>query len=103
MSNQNFWKQSARIAGKSRGPSKGIITLWDHNIFELIQSQISQHWIFFSLLHHQFNIPVNLFNLYVPNLNLEKKEYLRALQNFVGNARLDNIILVGDLNVTLQS
>ena len=69
---KKIWKKGAILAVSSRGASKGIGTLWDEQKFELIESKQYTHWIYTKLLHIETNIQVSLFNIYVPNIFVEK-------------------------------
>ena len=59
------------------------------------------HWIYTNLHHIDSGTRVSLFNLYVPNLLHEKKNYWDSVQAFLNLHNPRNIILAGDLNITL--
>jgi len=60
------------------------------------------HWIHTKLLHKDSGNLVSLFNIYVPQHIEEKKNCWETLQDFLQKTDLENIILGGDLNVTLN-
>ena len=79
MEKETFLQLSKKIRNKggglaisSRGASRGIGTFWDEQKFELIESKQYTHWIYTKLLHKETNIQVSLFNIYVPNIFVEK-------------------------------
>ena len=61
------------------------------------------HWVFTKLNHKQSGRKVSLFNLYVPVLHAEKKECWNSLEFFLQLHNRENIIVAGDLNVTLAA
>jgi exonuclease III len=98
---KELWKISQGIAESARGASGGIGTLWNTMKFDLVNFEASTHWIYTSLLHKETNRLVSLFNLYVPVLLEEKRNCWDTLKDFLLLKDLDNIIIGGDLNVTL--
>ena len=50
----------------ARGYASGIATLWQENLFSLVKSHVTQHWIFSKLRLTPSKNIVALFNLYVP-------------------------------------
>ena len=85
----------------ARGSSGGLATLWSKDLFSLENSFVSQHWIFTELRHFSSKITLSLFNLYVPVTFQEKRDCLNSLDVFLAARNLSNIIIVGDLNITL--
>jgi exonuclease III len=77
-SSLKFWKKGGGVAVSSRGASGGIDTLWDASKFDLVSTKSCTHWILTQLLHKASGTQVCLFNIYVPVLFSEKK-------NFVGS------------------
>jgi hypothetical protein len=59
------------------------------------------HWIFTQLLHKELGQTVSLFNIYVPQHIEEKIICWQSIQDYLIDNELENIILGGDLNVTL--
>jgi exonuclease III len=99
---RNAWKNSQGIAENARGASGGLCTLWNTTKIELLNSDTRMHWIHTSLLHKDSGVQVNLINIYVPQHIEEKRICWETLQDFLQKNELDNIILGGDLNVTLS-
>ena len=61
------------------------------------------HWIYTNLCHKDSGLQVSLFNLYVPNLLSKKTQCWDSLESFLIMHNPRNIILAGDLNVTLSA
>ena len=100
---KKFWKKGPGIANNSRGASRGIATFWDSTLYDLEAEECELHWVFTKLIHKPSGRMVSLFNLYVPVLVLEKKDCWSLLESFLNMQRLENIIVAGDLNVTLAA
>ena len=98
-----FWKKGPGIAIRSKGASRGIATFWDSTKFEMIKEECSDHWIFTSFLHWDSGQQVSLFNMYVPTLFSEKRSCWDSIDLFLSQHRPRNIIIAGDLNVTLAT
>jgi exonuclease III len=98
-----LWKNNQGIAENARGASGGIGTLWNTMKFDLIRIETCTHWIYTSLLHKETGRLVSLFNLYVPVLLDEKRICWDTLKDFLLLNDLENIIIGGDLNVTLAA
>jgi len=100
---KSFWKKGQGRAISSRGASGGIATFWDTSKYDLINEERSSHWLFTKFNHIESGTQVSLFNLYVPILYSEKKSCWDTLVNFLNMHNPRNIILAGDLNVTLAT
>jgi exonuclease III len=98
---QVVWRNSQGTAENARGASGGLGTVWNTNKFELISADSTTHWIHTKLLHKATDRLVSLFNIYVPQILLEKQQCWETLKDYLQHNDLDNIILGGDLNVTL--
>ena len=97
-----FWKFFEGLAVSARGASGGIGSLWRKDGFNLIHSVSNTHWILSILLHKDSSIQLSLFNIYVPILYMEKKSWWKSIQDCLSSQNINNIILVGDLNITLR-
>jgi exonuclease III len=97
------WNISSGIAESSRGASGGLGTIWNSKKYNLFMHEAHKHWIFTSLLHLETGRQVSLFNLYVPVLPEDKKSCWETLRDFLQQNVMDNIILGGDLNLTLST
>jgi hypothetical protein len=71
--------------------------------FDLIRTETCMQWIYTSLLHKETGRLVSLFNLYVPVLLNEKRNCWDSIKDFLLSNDLENIIIGGDLNVTLAA
>ena len=96
---EKFCKKGTGTAINSRGASGGIATFRNSNLYTLEAEVRELHWIFTKLLHKPSGHSVSLFNLYVPVLQLEKKDCWNNLESFLNHQHLDNIIVAGDLNL----
>ena len=96
-----FWKKRGKAAISSRGASEGIGTLWDDKKFKAVAIKYSPNWILTLLRHIDTNILVRIFNLYAPNSYAEKRNCWNLLREERSNL-LGNVIIAGDLNVTLS-
>ena len=95
------WKLTAGKAISARSSCGGIATLWCEEKFQLKKWFSKQHWIFSELFHIASKTSVALFNLYVPVNHNEKRECWSSLTDFLVSNSPVNIILVGDLNISL--
>lgn len=96
-------EKSQGITVSARGASGGLGTLWDTVKYDLISFEACMHWIFTSLLHKETGRLVSLFNLYVLVLLGEKRNCWDSIKEFLLSNDLENIIIGGDLNVTLAA
>lgn len=97
----HFWKRGTGRAVSSRGTSGGLATFWNTMSLELIEEESTTHWLFTKLCHIESGHSVSLVNIYAPVLLSEKKECWESIKRFLSLNHLDNIVLAGDLNVTL--
>jgi len=63
--------------------------------------ELKKVWIFTNLLHLETGSQVSLFNLYVPIILEDNKSCWETLRDFLQQNELENIILGGDLDLTL--
>ena len=98
-----FWKKGPGKAVSSRGASGGLATFWDSSKFELLSFHSTTHWIFTKFIHKVSGHHVSLFNLYVPILIAKQKECWESIDSFLSAHMPRNIIISGDLNVTLAA
>lgn len=96
-----LWKISRGITENTRGASGDIGTFWNTMKFDLVNFEARTHWIYTNLLHRETTQLISLFNLYVPVLLEEKIICWDSLKDYLQLKDLDNIIIGGDLNVTL--
>jgi exonuclease III len=97
-----LWKKGAGVAISARGASGGIGSLWNSSTLEILKTKYYTHWILTNLLHKESGIQVSIFNLDVLVLPEEKKDCWNKLREFLNMHQIENIIIVGDLNVTLS-
>lgn len=100
---KSFWKKGPGIAMSSKGASGGIGTFWNSGLYDLDSEECTMHWIFTKFIHKPSSQTVSLFNLYVPVLFSEKKDCWNSLELALNKLQPDNIIIAGDLNVTLAT
>jgi hypothetical protein len=97
-----LWKKGASAAINTRGSYGGIGSLWNSSTFKILKTKHYIHWILTILIHKESGIQVSIFNLYVPVLLEEKKDCWNKLKEFLSMHQIENIIIIGDLNVTLS-
>lgn len=97
------WNKKAGKAVSSRGTSGGLATLWNGDLFQLENHKETQHWIQTELMHKASKLNINLFNLYVPVSYQEKRECWRSLSSYLEQIAPSNIIIAGDLNITMKA
>ena len=68
----------------------------------MVNSSETQHWIFTKLRHIPSKLSLDIFNLYVPVNFQEKKQCWSSLVDFVATYTPSNIIVAGDLNITMD-
>ena len=96
-----FWKKGPGRAVSARGASGGLATFWDSAKLDLVEEGITTHWLFTKMLHKESGHLVSIFNLYVPVSYTEKKESWDSLKLFLNQHNPENLVVAGDLNVTL--
>ena len=77
------WKLNNGIIAIARGTCGGLATIWMEDKYTLLSSFTSQHWIYTELLCSASKITLALFNMYVPENHMEKKECWTSLSNFL--------------------
>jgi exonuclease III len=97
-----FWKKGPGRAVSARGASGGLATFWDSAKLDLVEEEGTTHWLFTKLHHKDSGHLVSLFNLYVPVSYAEKKECWDSLKLFLNLHNPENLVVAGDLNVTLS-
>jgi exonuclease III len=100
---KSLWKKCQGIEVSARGSLGGLGTLWDTMKYDLIRIETGMHWIYTSLLHKETGRLVSLFNLYVLVMLNEKRNCWDSIKDFLLSNDLENIIIGGDLNVTLEA
>jgi exonuclease III len=98
-----FWKRGNGRAVSARGASGGLGTFWNSSVLELVEEESNIHWLFTKFLHKDSGNLVSLFNVYAPVLLSEKKECWDSIHNFLCHTLHENLVLAGDLNVTLAT
>ena len=102
LARKTFWKKGHGKALSLRGASGGFGTFWDNSKINLIEEESNTHWIFTKFLHKESDHHVSIFNLYVPILMSEKRICWDSLKSFLGMHNPENVIITGDLNITLS-
>ena len=98
-----FWIKGQGKAVSARGASGGIATFWDNSIYDLEAEYSSTHWLFTKILHKDSGHHVSLFNVYVPISPAKKRICWDSLKSYLSMHNPVNIIIAGDLNVTLAA
>ena len=98
---KTFWRKGHGRVVSARGASGGIASFWDSSIYDLIHEDFSPHWLFTKLLHKDSGQQVSMFNIYAPVLPAEKKYCWDSILSYLLLHSPENIIIAGDLNVTL--
>ena len=98
---KTFWKKGHGKKMSSRGTSGGMDTFWDNSKFDLIEEESNTHWIFTKFVHRESSHHVSLFNLYVPILLSKKRSCWDSWNSLLGMCNPENVIIAGDLNITL--
>jgi len=96
-----FWKKDGVKETSAHGASGGLGSLWNPNKFSLISESLKTHWIFLKLQHLESKETIFLFNVYAPKNVGEKKQCWDSIKNLAELENLENIIIAGDLNLTL--
>ena len=78
-------------------------TLWNTNKFSLVSEILNTHWLFLKMQHLVTKEIISLFNVYVPVNAGEKKVYWDSVRNLADLVNLENVIIVGDLNLSFIS
>jgi len=99
---RNLWKRGEGQAVSARGASGGLGTLWNANKFSKIKEVANTHWMLSKLQHVDSNETLCLFNVYVPASAGEKKSCWESIKSMVDSEDLRNVIIAGDLNLTLS-
>lgn len=99
---KNLWKRSEGQAVSARGASGGLGTLWNANKFSKVKEVANPHWLFTKLKHVDSVETLCLFNVYVPVSAGEKKICWDSIRGLAESEDLANIIIAGDLNLTLS-
>ena len=97
-----FWKNGPGWEVSTRGASGGLETFWDSAKLDLVEEEGTTHWLFTKLYHKGSGHLVSLFNLYVHVSINEKKDCWDSLALFLNQSNPVNLIVAGDLNVTLS-
>jgi len=99
---RNLWKRSEGQAISACGASGGLGTLWNANKFSKIKEVDNTHWLLSNLQHVDSNETLCLFNVYVSASAGEKKSCWESIKSMVDSEDLRNVIIAGDLNLTLS-
>ena len=100
---KKFWFKSEARAISARGASGGIGTLWNPNKFVVTFEARNTHWLLLKMQNLDTKEILCLFNVYSPVNVGEKKECWDTIRQQADLTNLENIIIAGDLNLTLHS
>ena len=99
---KKFWNKGGTLAVSARGASRGLGTLWNSSKLRLTAKKEHAHWLFTKLQHQESMETFSLFNVYVPVSSKEKETCWESLRNMAEEEDLENILIAGDLNITLS-
>jgi exonuclease III len=99
---KKVWKGSSGQAVSARGASGGLGSLWNPLKYRLVTEWHNTHWLFFKLQPLDSREAFSLFTVYVPTNIGEKKECWDSIRHLLELEKLKNIIVAGDLNLTLR-
>jgi len=99
---RKLWKRSEGKAVSARGASGGLGTLWNAKKFLRIKEVANTHWLLSRLQHIDSDETLYLFNVYAPASAGEKKICWESIRSMEDSEDLVNIIIAGDLNLTLS-
>ena len=74
-----IWKSRKSKAIGAMGALGGICTLWEGNSFDLWYVLLLHHWFMVTLLHKILGKQINIFNVYYPNMYIEKQQFWKTL------------------------
>eukprot|EP00253_Pinus_taeda_P031845 PITA_31845 len=96
-------KQYKGHTSESRGASRGIATLWNHNIWKQTTDTVNQYWIKVTLESLTDNKRIVIYNVYAPSQYRDKEQCQTSLKADIDEEEINNIILGGDINLILHS
>lgn len=100
---KKLWNKSKATVVSSRGASGGLGTLWNDSRFSLVSEISNNHWPMLKMQHLVTKETFCLFNVYVSINAGEKKACWDSIRSQADMGNLDNVIIAGDLNLTLHS
>ena len=98
---KKFWKKGEGRAVSAKGASGGLATFWNSTSLDLLEDHSTIHWLFTKFQHRASGLQISIFNIYALVLLSEKRECWESLNSFLSSNRHDNLVLAGDMNVTL--
>jgi exonuclease III len=101
-SRKRFWKKGGINAISARGASGGLGTLWNDSKYKMVAGKKNVHWLLTKFQHQDSMEVFSLFNVYVPVNAGEKKFCWDSLRDLADEGVLENIIIAGDLNISLS-
>lgn len=99
---KKLWKKSEGQVVSARGVSGGLGTIWNANKFIKIKEVKNTHWLFSKIQHVETYMTLSLFNMYALVSAGEKNHYWDSIRSLADSEDLANIIIAGDLNLTLS-
>jgi exonuclease III len=99
---KKLWMKSEARAIPARGASGGIDTLWNDNKFTVLLEVRNTHWLLLKMQNLDTKETFCLFNVYSPVSVGGKKDCWDSIRRQAELTQLENIIIAGDLNLTLH-
>eukprot|EP00253_Pinus_taeda_P011135 PITA_11135 len=100
---KKLWSKCEAKVISAQGASGGLATLWNASKFSFVSETLNTHWLLLKLQHLDSKEIINLFNVYIPLNAVEKKACWDSIRTQADLVNLENIIIAGDLNLTLLS
>eukprot|EP00253_Pinus_taeda_P013868 PITA_13868 len=102
-SSKKIWYKSEARAISSRGASGGIGTVWNRSKFSVLYEVRDTHWLLLKMQNLATKEIFCLFNVYSPTIVADKKNCWDSIRHQADLVHMENIIIAGDLNLTLHS
>lgn len=99
---KKFWKGSRGQVVSAWGASRGLGSLWNPLKYRLVSEIQNTHWLFLKLQPVDSRETFFLSNVYVPVNIEEKRECWGSVRHLLESKNFENIIIAGDLNLTLH-
>ena len=100
--NKSYQNKGGTKVVSARGESGGLGTLWNASKFNMVAEKKNVHWLFTKFQHQDSKEVFSIFNVYVPVNAGENKSCWDSLRSLADEEVLENIIIAGDLNISLS-
>eukprot|EP00253_Pinus_taeda_P033392 PITA_33392 len=100
---KKLWNKCEAKGISTNGASGGFGSLWNATKFTLVSETLNSHWLLLKLQHIDSKEIISLFNVYASVNVVEKKDCWDSIRTQADLVNIENIIIAGDLNLTLLS